>query len=332
MKLNLNTSILNSKSDYYSLIERRELFSELDSNNDLFSYDQYNNYFFKKGFSAHKYLNHKLKTAIKNSSTEWTFFHEQANNDCYIVGVKISNWDRQHFGYGIAHLTFFTAPKNLNKPIISALIKRVNRYLKNKGVVLVLSRINGEMTKALHVLEENSYRYYETIIWPIAKSKKRKEISNVRMYKKSEIEQIKEISINNQFKSNHFYCDTKFDKTKVSLMYGEWITTAIKNENHIAIIEHDEKVVGFFVFYFDKTLNIYSGCKYGRMSLLALNQKQRGLGLGKKLFNGTLFLMDSLGAEYIDSGYSIKNHNSSRLHNKASFYAIHQEVLFHCWL
>jgi hypothetical protein len=43
-------------------------------------------------------------------------------------------------------------------------------------------------------------------------------------------------------------------------------------------------------------------------------------------------MMQGMGAEYLDSGYSTRNHPSARLHADAGFRPVYEESTFHLWL
>ena len=68
------------------------------------------------------------------------------------------------------------------------------------------------------------------------------------------------------------------------------------------------------------------------MRSLAIDGSCREKGLGKRIFRGAICHMKKSGAEFIDSGYSTKNHVSASLHTKEQFRTVYEEVTFHKWL
>ncbi|PBQ31536.1 hypothetical protein CNR22_07070 [Sphingobacteriaceae bacterium] len=313
---------------------KEELIKSISENLYIIQYDQYSKYRYNEGFSASSYFLHRIKKLISANQGDWAFFYEFTASGPYIVGVRLSKWDEEHFGFKMANLQIFTNPneKTTGAVKLGAIIKDALNYLKGEGVTFVSSRVNGDDISSLHSMEDKGFRYYDNVIWPISATKDKDFVSEVRLMKPDDVNEIKRIAENFQYQRGHYYCDDRFDKKVIDAMYPKWIETTIRNKEHIAIIESDQKVAGLFVFKMDEELEDFTGFKYGRLRLLALDSSYRGLGLGEKLFNGTLAIIKNLGGEYIDSGYSTKNHISAKLHAKASFFSVYEEVTFHLWL
>lgn len=261
------------------------------------------------------------------------FFYELTPFGPYLIGTRLSKWDEDHFKFKMAQLQIFTTPDEpLSGTKLKNLLEKAIDYLKINGVSFVSSRMNGDHIVALHALEDNGFRFYDNVIWPISRAVEYKEKVTVRLMKSNEVDKVKWLAENFQYQRGHYYCDDRFDKQVVNSMYPKWIDTALKNNESIAVIEYNNDVAGFFEFKIDEELFKYTGYKYGRLRLLALNSAYRGKGLGEYLFKGTLSLIKNMGADYVDSGYSTKNHVSAKLHAKASFYSVYEEVTFHLWL
>lgn len=329
-----NTSGFFLQRNDVSLISlKQNIIQSIKANPELSQYDQYSHYSYKEGFSAKEYFISRMEKLLFANSGEWGFFYELTSLGPYLIGIRLSLWDEEHFKFKMATLQIFTAPKEFSSnEKMKTLLNNAISYLKNQGVIFVSSRINGDHIIALHAIEDVGFRYYDNVVWPIASAHIQKIDNNVRLIKSNEVNQVKRIAENFQYSRGHYYCDERFDKKTINAMYPKWIETTLQNNELITVIESKSNVVGFFVFKMDDELYKYTGNKYGRLRLLALNPEFRGEGLGEQLFKGTLSIIKNFGADFIDSGYSTKNHISAKLHVKTSFYSVFEEVTFHLWL
>lgn len=155
---------------------------------------------------------------------------------------------------------------------------------------------------------------------------------NVRLMKSEELPRVIKLGIDNIYIRGHYHCDKNFDIESVNALYGKLIRSSWTKKDNIVVIEEDKQIRGFFIFRFDDNLSKYTGYKYARMYSLALDSNYKGKGLGTKIFEGMMAIAQKMGAEYIDSGYSSKNHISAKLHTNFSFYSIYEEITLHKWL
>lgn len=259
----------------------------------------------------------------------------------HLIKFSNSNWDYEHFGFNIAKIT--------NPFVVGACEEESARYLsgeilnrsKRDGIKLIIARVNGDNITFLHALEDVGFRYYETIIWPVADLSKSyksslQETNDISVtYFDSEIddiERVKDIAKSNQYQRGHFHCDKNLDPSKVNSLYSKWVQTAFENEKKIIIIKYKKYIVGYFICDIDNVLSECLGAKYGRFQSLAVDTSYRGLGLGRHIFEGAMSLLKSEGCQFIDSGYATKNHLSAKLHSDYGFKSVYEEVTMHLWL
>ena len=329
----LNNSF-NNGLEVVKTSEKKRIIDLLIKKQTSLLHNQYVNYRYKKGYSSHELLIKKVKSLLNNTIKDIFVFHIMKDEEVYLVSINVSKWDEDHFGFKMAKLDIVSFPSNSvgAKETLENLIDVAVNFIKLNGVKFVSSRLNGDLINAIHVLEDVGFRYYDCVIWPIMKVQVIENKNSVRFYKKEDIPEILEIAKSSQYSRGHYYCDALFDKDLVDAMYIKWVESAIVNKNQITVIEKDGKVVGFFIFKLDSELEKDTGFKYARLNLLAISKNVRGQGFGKELFRETLVLATSLGVDYIDSGYSTKNHISANLHSKNNFQSVYEEVTMHLWL
>lgn len=268
-------------------------------------------------------------------SPEMIVFSDVVDDFPILLGVKVTQWDREHFGFGVAAIEVVhsheTPPSNSR---MAELLTQCLGNLRDLNVRFVSARMNGDMLATLHLFESRGFRYIENIIWPVARCTEASGSSDpgVRLMREDDLPDVQRIASNSQYQRGHFHSDTRFDRKKVDQLYAKWIETSWNNKEPIAIIEHEGKVAGYFNFKMDGELSEVLGYSYGRLRSLALDGALRGKGLGQNLFQGTMSLIANMGGEYIDSGYATKNHASAKLHTLGGFYSAYEEVTLHLWL
>lgn len=297
------------------------------------NYDQFRYYPAKSSDSWKKLFFNKLTALINSDST--FFYYDPAGNFEQIVGGRISSWDYDHFGIKMGSIFILCNENSLNaKKSIGLLIRTCIDDFKRQGVQFVSTRIHGDNLDAIHIAEEAGFKYYETIIWPVKNivNLNHENKPSARLMVESELNRVVEIATSNTYQRSHYHCDPKIPNDKADSMHVKWLTTSWEKGDFISVIEAGEQIAGYFVFGFDEELSNTMGYKYGRMKNLALDKKFRGRGLGVQLFNDTILLMKKMDVEVIDSGYTVKNLQSARLHALNSFIPVYEEVTFHLWL
>ncbi|MBA3673379.1 MAG: GNAT family N-acetyltransferase [Chitinophagaceae bacterium] len=257
------------------------------------------------------------------------------NADFNTFNLEVSKWDEEHFGFKIGKINNPFSPIKEDYKQYKYEVKRLIEVSKENNVRVLILRINGDNINLIHEFENVGFRYYETIIWPVTNLDKQNfQYSDIRLFdsKSDNIDDLMKIARYNQYNRGHFHCDNNFEITKVNELYAKWVKTAAEENRHIAIIRNENKIVGYFVFAVDEKLSLATGYKYGRLQSLALDSRERGKGLGRKLFEGTLSLLKEYGCIYADSGYASKNHLSAKLHSMFGFSSVYEEVTMHLWL
>ena len=310
-----------------------ELFKIIKKKLPSYPFDQYKFYPSIEKNSWEKYFLLRLENSLKNN--EWLLFYDFFKNSPYLLSCKISKWDEEHFGFKMAFINVLICNnKSSSRKIIGTLLDKCLVKLRNMNVRFVSSRIHGDNIQAIHVFEDKGFHFYENIIWPVISCNNisLNKDPQVRLMVESDFDSVINIAENYTYQRGHYFCDEKFDKKSVNTMYGKWVKTSWNNKEPIAVIESKGKIWGFFVFRIDDILSNVMGYKYGRMRSLALDVNARGKGFGRKLFESAMAIMKEMGVEYIDSGYSSKNHISAKLHSNNSFCSVYEEVTFHKWL
>lgn len=256
-------------------------------------------------------------------------------SDGAILATRDSAWDRAHFGFGMATVQILLAAEgDAGHRAIARLLPRLKRGLRRRAVRFASIRVHGDQLPALHALEAAGFRYFDNVIWPVATltGPAPPLDARLRLATVADRARLVELAQTSAYPRGHLYCDAGFAKAAVDAMYGKWLDTAMSEGVPLAVVEHAGRVQGLFQFSVEPVQQPPLGHRYGHMRLLVLDGAARGLGLGQALFAGAMTLMQQMGASHIDSGYSTKNHVSARMHARAGFHSVHEEVTLHLWL
>jgi GNAT superfamily N-acetyltransferase len=294
--------------------------------------DRFKNYNFRDPSTAAEYYSHRTRQLVSQSGDGWHFvFGNGPSEDSVAVAAHQSEWDESHFGKKMASLQFLSVPGQ-SRDTCAAILREAISILRVDGVEFVSARTGTEFLSAIHACEEVGFRYYETVIWALVPTLGLVDVPGVRLMNPGEIDEVADLAAASQFRGGHFYLDSRFDGKVVNSMYSKWVRTHAGRGDPIAVIDGEKGIAGFFAFALDESLSEYSGYSYAHLQLLALNAEERGRGIGRQLFQGTLTLIASMGVDFIDTGYASRNHKSARLHTISNFHSVYDELTFHLWL
>ena len=268
-------------------------------------------------------------------SDDGEIFFKTIDGNLYLLGCRISSWDEEHFGFGMAKIDLIISPGgDKDREVMGGLLDECLCSLREKGVRFASSHISGEDLPALHLLEDKGFRYYQTTTYALVDSTNNSlpQDASVRLWKAEDVSAVMNIARRSQFRGGHFYNDARFERGTVDLMYEKWIHTSWRNQDPIAVIETEGVVSGYFAFVMDEPLSSSLGHRYGRMTSLAIDASIHGIGLGSRLFGSVMAMIKEMGGEYIVSEYSTKNFASVNLHARNRFSTVHEKVLSHLWL
>jgi L-amino acid N-acyltransferase YncA len=310
----------------------RFVFEIIDNDLSDYKFDQYILYPKKNKDFWISYLKSRIEAFLQSDENSIQFFN--FGNSFCLLGLRFSEWDKNHFEIEMANIFIFYTSGNINRLQSETAISMVIEQLRTKKTQFISVRINGDNLNIIHTLEGYSFKYFENIIWPvkIIDNQQIQLQENVRLLRENELDKVMNIAKTYQYQRGHYHCDSNFNAERVNSLYAKWVKSAWENGENILVVEHKGKVAGYFISAIDEKLSDHFGYRYGRMKSLALDGQLRGFGLGKKLFEGTCILLRNQGAEVIDSGYSTKNHTSAKLHTQNGFYSVYEEVTMHLWL
>lgn len=275
------------------------------------------------------------RLAAMDADPQWSLFGRAGPGAPLLLAARTARWDLEHFGFPIASLIAAYCPDQPELRVrTAALLDESLTALRAGGVRFVSARVHGDQLDVIHALEDAGFRYFETAIWPIAKTTEPAGEPDVRVRRleADELPRAARLAAEHGYHRTHFHCDAGFDPVAVQQMYAKWFTSAWEAGDLIAAIDAGGELAGVFDVRVERELSAHLGWTYGRMRFVAVDGSVRGQGLGRALFHGSIRMVTALGAHYLDSAYSSRNHTSVRLHADNGFRPVYEEPTFHLWL
>lgn len=310
-----------------------ELLDALVSATPLWPFDRYRSYPARDPEAWQRFYVRRIDQFAQRAAN--TLRYEIVDGLPVLLGVRLSEWDSQHFGYGVASINLVHSQQSeASNRRCARLLSDILAVLRSEKIRFVAARLPGDMIPTIHIFEDAGFRYHETMIWPVAPCSDAipRFPETVRLMREEDLPGVMSIAATSQDQRTHFSSDSGFDRQQLNRLYEKWIQTSWTNGEPIAVVEHAGRIAGYFNFKMDDALSGALGYSYGEMRLLALDGAARGQGLGRKLFHAAMSIMREMGGDYIHSSYASNNHLSARLHDISGFHSAYEEVTLHLWL
>lgn len=323
---------LNDES--FGTLDFEKLFLKAFKHSSRYDYKYYPNV--KLENIAHYYAS-SIKANL-NSPEKKHWFYEAEENSILLESHR-SQFDSEHFDVPFVWLKVVLGPSQLGyKKFYQKLIERILIEENFRKPLLLIARVDSSNIGAIQALQATAFHVYEGNTYTVKKIDKKLQedplssSAHFRFATKADLEIVAHIAKDNNFQGSHLHLSPYLSKEKVDEMYVKWIKNIFANESsHLVVMEVNRKIAGFYTFTFDQKLNQALDVKLARTGIIGLCKSFSGKGLGHQLMSGGISLAQSLGAEIIDSSYSVNNVKSAIIHSKAGFYPVNHSITLHRW-
>lgn len=247
---------------------------------------------------------------ILNSNKDYIY-----NNYCLL------EWDSQFFGYKIASIRAFKLKLNELIKIIKRLRKQgfrlaycftgtddeiSNNSLKNASGLLVDEKI----TFFKRINEENNFTFST-------------DIKPYRLHYATE--KLKSLALQSGIYSR-FKIDPNFHNNEYEKLYLEWIEKSVKKDisNEILVYNENDDEKGFVTMVIKNNT--------GSIGLIAVDEKERGKSIGKKLMNAALFSFNVKKVNYIEVVTQKTNKGACEFYKSLDFEIKSIVNIYHLWI
>jgi len=167
--------------------------------------------------------------------------------------------------------------KNMNNEIVKEIVEECNK----RDFDYIVSQIDMDNFELINELIDNGFKVFGyPIILKTDLNKEYEKNNNVRVYKKTDLKELKQIT-RGAFRNAHWYHDRHLKKEDVDALYLEWLRNSCDGRAEIVLVyEKNNEVLGYIACNKKKDTGI--------IDLIAVSDKAKGRGIGKALVNAAL--------------------------------------------
>ena len=256
-----------------------------------------------------------------------------------IIAQK-SNWDSEHFGFGIGKIKSLTVSDNLSTPKARKardhLINDCISWMEQKEVKCVITRVNLENPNDINAYELNHFHLADVLVTfhakrssPLPSVSSPNEAITIRPYRTGDEKELMKIACS-AFSCDHFHRDPRFSHEKSDELFAKWAYNSCRGLADLVLVAAGKKAkpCGFITCKIEQLQN---DLKYGIIDLFAVSPTQQGKQIGTKLAKAALDWF----SQRVDSvfvGTQADNIASIRTYEKVGFNMLHTELTYHKWL
>jgi len=287
---------------------------------------------------SHKFILDSIKAYLAHDDAQCVAVFSFSGEILGMATFKISKWDTDHFGYRVAIIDSIIIKESdyFNKlNVAGAILKQLHLWCKTSNVRFVSIRVSALDLSVIHSLEQCGFGYIGSRIYnkydldSLGKFKKRP--YKLRLASSSDLSKMVHFA-KGAFVTQRFHADPCIPQDKAESLYEKWISTAFTDHKQkILVLDIKNKPAAFMVYY-KNDLRKYFNTQFAMWKLCLVDPEKRGKGLGFDFFTALMYYHRKEGLDIIDSGISMRNLASFRLHNKHDFKVISTCVTFHKWL
>ena len=127
------------------------------------------------------------------------------------------------------------------------------------------------------------------------------------------------------YTESRFYCDSRFSRHSVSLLYKLWIRKCVQGDaDRVWVLEWDGRPMGFITCHIPDE-------RTGQVQLAGLHSELRGKGLGQLLYQTALRWFADQGVETVIYVTQARNISAQRLIQRLGFLSDSTQIWFHKW-
>jgi GNAT superfamily N-acetyltransferase len=233
-------------------------------------------------------------------------------------------WDTSAFGYPVALIDIIEVNdlQEARKEFPNFM-----QWVQVNGLRLISCRLPSQRMIESMLLEENEFRFIETVLHPVCAELNRFKdsadpnivISPADEHDLMELRQIAEVAFTNE----RYYVDTRVDRIKSGKRYGQWVINAYSHQSQRLLkVMCKQNIVAFFVC--ERNVD---DCIYWHLT--AINPKYQGKGYGRRVWFSMLANHHEEGVERVSTTIAARNIPVLNLYSSLNFRFEPPETTFH---
>ena len=239
----------------------------------------------------------------------------------------ISDLDTSRFGFKIAKINDFSVHPSI-----------IMNDLKEQGVKLVISRINGNQIDLINSLEKVGFiikdiqlKYKYDIRSVNITNKHLPKNFSIRESTIADLSDLVSIAKESFNAYGHYFADPKLDCIKCIEIYMDWTKRSCldnKVADKVFLAEKGKNLIGFLAF----KIHEKERKKYAAGVLGAVSKKSRGSGVFTSLVQKGLLWAVELNLDWEEHNVLVSNLPVNFSMTKSGFNIVDSFVTMHCWL
>lgn len=279
---------------------------------------------------------------VSQPLSEQTYRYAETDDNHQILGLidaRISSWDSEELGFKVAKLDHFYVGGEGSQGEMTRnhLLSNFITWSRNKEIDCVLARASLSDYETIAALEQSGFRLASVLVtfrrvWPVANLNVAVESEAndfvLEGCRENDIEKVANLA-GEIFRVDHFHNDVKIPIERSNRLHSSWARNCCKGRSDEVLVAKDLSGVAGFI-----TCNIvepFQGFRYGVIELVGVSPNHRGIGLGRRLLEGSLEWFSSRQAHSVYVGTEAENYPAINLYTHGAFRAALSEVSMHRW-
>lgn len=226
-------------------------------------------------------------------------------------------WDSNFFGLRIARYRGHLLRKEE--------LQAADKWCREENIDCLYLLAESSDARTIELAESNQFHFVDARVQMEADTHPSScPPSSVRPARPEDLETLQRIARVSHGDSRFFF-DHRFPRSRVEDLYAEWIARSVGGWASSVLVC---KVAGQVAGYISCHLSDQGS---GSIGLLAVDQEQRGRGLGQQLLSGAMQIFEQGGARTVSVVTQARNIDSQRLYQKAGFRTRSVQLWFHRW-
>jgi ribosomal protein S18 acetylase RimI-like enzyme len=237
--------------------------------------------------------------------------------------VSFLNWDTEYFGFPIAQIISSRIDQNA--------MEEIWRYCQENKIHLLQYKCDCHDRPSVLLAEEHGFHFadirltFERSLTDIEAAHPANDEFTFRIGQPKDIEKLKEIATD-LYVSSRYYFDLGFPRDKVRTLYQDWVRKAVLGlfDDLAYLVCKDDEPLGYTTCRFEKE-------GLTRISLVGIEGKYKGNGLGEKLMDYSLRQITTKGCDKVEVVTQGRNYVAQRLYQRSGFITNKTEIIYHRW-
>ena len=240
------------------------------------------------------------------------------------ISARESPWDTESFGFKVAQVDSI----RINKLEVARLeYCFFNEWIHVNNYQVVSCRLQCSMLNESMLLEENGFRFVETVLHPyLDSSNKFKGYMDNELIistpDESELPELRSIA-ETAFTNERYYADPRINSSLSGIRFGNWLVSSYYHKNQILLkASHNNVNIAFFIIENLDDSRVY-------WHLTAVSPRFQGMGYGRRIWGSMIARHFSENKKYISTTIAARNVTVLNLYSSFGFRFSPPEMTFH---